>query len=121
MQGCKDIQKKIADFNNGRLSLKDEESFVRHLEQCADCQEELEIYYIVSYGLSEDEALVMPPKYQKLLDSFDFKGLVDLRLKDCMGRIEKIRVLERASMLCLAFADICMALVCIILLILRYC
>ena len=54
MDNCKQIQKMIKDYDKGNLSLKQEEQFIQHILNCEDCKEELEIYYIVSYGLDED-------------------------------------------------------------------
>ena len=54
MNACKNYQKMIKDYDEGRLSLKQEEKFINHIIHCNDCKEELEIYYIVSYGLDEN-------------------------------------------------------------------
>ena len=54
MDNCKEIQSRIESFEHGNLSLKDEEAFTNHILKCADCREEMEIYYIISYGLDDD-------------------------------------------------------------------
>ena len=46
MNACKNYQKMIKDYDEGRLSLKQEEKFINHIIHCNDCKEELEIYYI---------------------------------------------------------------------------
>lgn len=121
MQDCKNIQKNIVPFTMGTLSLKDEEKFIKHLEDCADCREELEIHYIVAYGLTEDdEERMIQPKYRDLLERFDFKGLVDLKLQDSRNKIEKVKYISRMSMLSVALTNICMILAWIIRIILRY-
>lgn len=51
MNACKNYQKMIKDYDEGRLSLKQEEKFINHIIHCNDCKEELEIYYIVSSGI----------------------------------------------------------------------
>lgn len=55
MADCKKVQKMIGKFDHGQLDIKQEEFFIQHVESCKDCREEFEIYYIVAYGLSEDE------------------------------------------------------------------
>ena len=54
MDNCKEIQSRIESFEHGNLSLKDEEAFTNHILNCADCREEMEIYYIILYGLEDD-------------------------------------------------------------------
>ena len=54
MDNCKEIQSRIESFEHGNLSLKDEEAFTNHILNCADCREEMEIYYIILYGFVVD-------------------------------------------------------------------
>lgn len=54
MNVCKNYQNMIKDYDEGKLSLKQEERFIKHIMGCDDCKEELEIYYIVTYGLDEN-------------------------------------------------------------------
>ena len=66
MADCKKVQKMIGKFDHGQLDIKQEEFFIQHVESCKDCREEFEIYYIVAYGLSEDENTAAVAKcYQK--------------------------------------------------------
>ena len=48
----------IKDYDEGKLSLKQEERFIKHIMGCDDCKEELEIYYIVTYGLGRAEIII---------------------------------------------------------------
>lgn len=83
MDNCKEIQCRIESFEHGNLSLKNEEAFTNHILNCADCREEMEIYYIISYGLDDDNEKKMEnSKYSDYLDAFDFTGLVEQKLKD---------------------------------------
>ena len=54
MDNCKEIQNMIDSFEHGNLSLKNEEVFTHHILNCNDCREEMEIYYIILYGLDDD-------------------------------------------------------------------
>ena len=75
-------KKMIKDYDEGRLSLKQEEKFINHIIHCNDCKEELEIYYIVSYGLDENyDENKIPDDIKNCIDSYDFKTLVELKLK----------------------------------------
>lgn len=83
MDNCKEIQSRIESFEHGNLSLKDEEAFTNHILNCADCREEMEIYYIILYGLEDDsEKRTENSRYSAYLDAFDFTGLVEQKLKD---------------------------------------
>ena len=82
MDNCKEIQSRIESFEHGNLSLKDEEAFTNHILNCADCREEMEIYYIILYGLEDDnEKRTENSRYSAYLDAFDFTGLVEQKLK----------------------------------------
>ena len=121
MIDCKKIQKMIVPFSKGELTLKAEEMFVKHLEQCQDCREEFEIYYIVAYGLSEDENTAVVAKcYQKLVEQYDFKGLVELKLKNSRAKLEKLKSWNRFVRLCWYVANLCMLLTLILWIIIRY-
>lgn len=77
---CKSIQKKIPDFSEGKLSAKDDLEFINHVAECKDCHEELEIYYMLQYGISDEEP-----------ETYDFVKLVDLRLDNRFDEIMKMR------------------------------
>ena len=44
---CKDAIGKINPFLHGELSPEDTEALLKHIDNCASCKEELEIYYTV--------------------------------------------------------------------------
>ncbi|MGN0335345.1 MAG: anti-sigma factor [Lachnospiraceae bacterium] len=59
---CKEVQKMVIPYINQELSDDELRRFVYHIENCAECREELEIYYIVYKGLmqlDENENLSM--------------------------------------------------------------
>lgn len=121
MEDCKTIQKMIVPFEMDKLSLKEEEMFIHHLENCEDCKEEFEIHYIISYGLSDDEeALNIQPQYRQLLTSYDFKGLVDLKIRNSEKKIERIRRWKEAMNLCWIGSNFCLVAVLLVYFIVRY-
>ena len=127
---CKNIQKLIEDFDYSRLSFKTNEEFVNHVSQCNDCKEELEIYYIVKYGLSED--VIIPNQihanknkqskneFGHLLDTLDFEGIVDLKLKYELESIKKIKQLRRYCTYSLLTTNYIMLMVILIWFIIKY-
>lgn len=54
---CKEIQKQYIPFIDDKLSVKELEAFLQHMEECQDCREEYDIYYTMIMGtryLEED-------------------------------------------------------------------
>ncbi|MBB5263809.1 hypothetical protein HNP82_000907 [Catenibacillus scindens] len=63
---CREAQALIVPFIEGKLTDEQTETFIQHIENCTDCYDELEVYYIVMVGvkqLDEDEHMLV-----------DFKG-----------------------------------------------
>ena len=47
------IHSMLSDYHLGLLSPEEAEEVRRHLAECADCREELEIYFTVDYGIRQ--------------------------------------------------------------------
>ena len=63
---CREAQALIVPFIEGELTDEQTEAFIQHIENCTDCYDELEVYYIVMVGvkqLDEEEHMLV-----------DFKG-----------------------------------------------
>ena len=121
MNACKNYQKMIKDYDEGRLSLKQEEKFINHIIHCNDCKEELEIYYIVSYGLDENyDENKIPDDIKNCIDSYDFKTLVELKLKKSIEQCKMTRQLNHDMKLMHAFINIIMVLMFIVCIIIRF-
>lgn len=50
---CLDFQGMMIPYINGELSDKQKEQFMEHIGGCADCKEELEIYYIILTSIKQ--------------------------------------------------------------------
>ena len=121
MNACKNYQKMIKDYDEGRLSLKQEEKFINHIIHCNDCKEELEIYYIVSYGLDENyDENKIPDDIKNCIDSYDFKTLVELKLKKSIEQCKMTRQWHHDMKLMHAFINIIMVLMFIVCIIIRF-
>lgn len=121
MDECKKIQNMIVSFELGTLSMHDEERFINHVSKCKDCKEEVEIYYIITYGLEEDDKTVkLDEKYRKMLDLYDFTGLVEAKLKNSFAKIEAIKKHERFFRILLFLCNVCMILTFLIYIIIKY-
>lgn len=53
---CKEEEKMIPAFLQDELDSRELEQFVRHIEECPECMEELSIQFLVSEGLERLEA-----------------------------------------------------------------
>ena len=121
MNGCKDYQKMIKDYDDGRLSLKQEERFIKHIMNCDDCKEELEIYYIVSYGLDENyDAGRIPEDIRNCIDSYDFKTLVDLKLKNSIEQCRQLREWNHNMRIMYAVMNMLMIMMVVVCAIIRF-
>lgn len=121
MNACKNYQKMIKDYDEGRLSLKQEEKFINHIIHCNDCKEELEIYYIVSYGLDENyDENKIPDDIKNCIDSYDFKTLVELKLKKSIEQCKMPRQWNHDMKMMHAFINIIMVLMFIVCIIIRF-
>lgn len=52
---CKEFEMMIPDFIERRLDFRALERFSRHMEQCADCREELTIQFLITEGIQRLE------------------------------------------------------------------
>lgn len=50
---CKEWQKMIPGFLDNSLENQELEGFIKHVQTCEDCYEELEIMFMLSIGLQE--------------------------------------------------------------------
>ncbi len=51
---CSEFQKIIPDIVKGEVPDEKLCEILEHIEECPDCKDELEIYYVLNYGLSDD-------------------------------------------------------------------
>lgn len=48
---CKEVQKRYIPFIDDKLSVKDLDEFLHHMNTCQDCREEYHIYYTMIMGI----------------------------------------------------------------------
>lgn len=70
---CQEAQRLVMPYIQDELTDKELEDFLEHVETCPVCQEELEIYFMVSLGLRQlDEgsgSFNMKQKMEEALDA----------------------------------------------------
>ena len=121
MNVCKNYQNMIKDYDEGKLSLKQAERVIKHIMGCDDCKEELEIYYIVTYGLDENyDVKKLPDDIKSCIDSYDFKTLVDLKLRNSVEQCRQVRQWNHNMRIMYAVIDAIMLLMILVCIIIRF-
>lgn len=71
---CANAQLKIISFIKRTMPEEEMAEFLEHIDECEDCRNELEIYYMLYVGYNSMEAFDEP-------DSYDLKGQLERELK----------------------------------------
>ena len=94
---CNEINKMIQSFLNNKLNYQQAEPFLRHLENCTVCMEELEIQYLLEVGM------------KRLEDGGDFnlKTEINDKIKLTRQKIRRYKLLSHVQrfleLICLLF------------------
>lgn len=120
MSKCKYFQNLIPEFEQEQLSLKSREQFIKHIENCKDCKEEFEIYYLIEYGLNDTTIHSNNMKYKPYIDVLDFKAVVEKKLSDAKQDIKDIKSMNKFMNLCLFSVEAVMILTVIIIIIILF-
>ena len=51
---CRDFQKNIPGIIKKSIPVEDMAELIEHVENCKDCYDELETYYVIQYGLEDN-------------------------------------------------------------------
>ena len=90
---CKEEEKLIPAFLQDELDSKAMEEFIKHIENCPECNEELSIQFLVSEGLERLEAG----------NNFNLQNALLMRLEDARHQV-KVRHGLQYTLLCLEVA-----------------
>ena len=101
---CKDAVRLIPLFLDDDLDNKDLSEFLKHIDNCEECREELTIQFLVKEGMHRLESG----------NTFNLKVELDYMLKDARKRLKTRKSLVHTSMF-LQIAVVLMAAVTIIL------
>lgn len=81
---CSVIQKQIEPYILGELDGNELESFIRHIEICNECYEELEIHYTIAMALQQYD--------NKPEGSYDISRMLMKNLEDSARYIRKQKI-----------------------------
>lgn len=99
---CKQVQKRIIDFINDDMDVKELGAFLEHLEYCDECKEEYDVYYTLIMGM-------------RLLDSDNLNGKTKIDSKDRIDSAKSYLVRCRIVLLekIILFIFICIGIILI--------
>lgn len=83
---CEEAHQRFEDFLNDRLSVNETDEFIRHIDGCKDCFDELEVYYMVRTAtgeLSEDD-----------LESYDLTHILSDKLENRRKYVRRWQILR---------------------------
>ena len=84
---CQEAERMVTPYINDNLSGEEVDAF-HHLETCKNCQEELEIYFMVDVGLKQ---------LDRDSGAFDIAGALKERIEDSYARVGRLRTLKTLS------------------------
>ena len=50
---CEEAERLVMPYINGSITDEELEGFIKHIEHCPECREELEIYFTVDVGIRQ--------------------------------------------------------------------
>ena len=82
---CRDAQRLVTPYINGSITDQELEEFLKHIDSCPDCREELEIYFTVDVGIRQlDEGT----------GTYNIKGALETALALSRQRLRSLHLLK---------------------------
>lgn len=78
---CKEAERMVTPYINDELDGDELQAFLAHLENCSNCQEELEIYFMVDAGLKQ---------LDNASGTFDIIGSLQRRIEESYYRVRRM-------------------------------
>ncbi len=84
---CREAERLVMPYINGELTDAELAEFLKHIDTCEDCREELEIYFTVDVGIRQlDEGT----------GTYNIKGALETALELSRQRIHTLELLRTA-------------------------
>ena len=84
---CREAERLVMPYINGELTDAELAEFLKHIDTCEDCREELEIYFTVDVGIRQlDEGT----------GTYNIKGALETALEISRQRIHTLYLLHTA-------------------------
>ena len=89
---CRQAEALITPYIQDKLTTKELEEFLMHIENCKSCYEELEIYYTLLIGLQKLES--GGNDSEKEMDRYDFKNELNRNLAARKQKVNQMRTFK---------------------------
>ena len=91
---CREYEGQVQDFLRGQLSDEDAMQFINHVQNCARCYDELEIYFSIfrGIGMSNEEELIEDDAFELDGTKEDLTILLEQMLREIKKRKMKIQL-----------------------------
>ncbi|MCR5370668.1 MAG: zf-HC2 domain-containing protein [Clostridium sp.] len=89
---CSEAERKVIPYIRDELGIDELSAFLRHVDSCPSCREELEIYYMVGVGLRQLES-----DSGAAFGASDIVGKLRRRLEESHRRVRRFFVLRVLS------------------------
>ena len=84
---CEEAERLVMPYINGNITDQELEGFLKHIDHCPECREELEIYFTVDVGIRQlDEGS----------GTYNIKGALETALELSRQRIHSLDILRTA-------------------------
>ena len=84
---CKEAERLVMPYINGELTEEELKDFLEHTQSCADCMEELEIYFTIEAGIMQLDSET---------GNYNIKGALDAAMEQSRQRLQAIRLIKIA-------------------------
>lgn len=84
---CKEAERLVIPYINGQLTDEELEEFLKHTKSCADCMEELEIYFTIEAGIMQLDSET---------GNYNIKGALEAALEQSRQRLQLIQLIKIA-------------------------
>lgn len=82
---CREFQTLIPKIVNNEIPDSELDKVINHVTNCKDCYDEMEIYYVLQYGLSDSDN-----------NDMDFVGQLNDKIRHMKGRARHFEFLNSA-------------------------
>ena len=81
---CRDFQKKIPNIITKNIPVSEFNYIIEHVENCKECYDELEIHYVLQYGLGDDDENI----------SMDFRCQLENNIREMKRKLNRYEMMR---------------------------
>ena len=97
---CQEASGKFDPFLENRLNVRETAAFIKHIENCPECRDELEVRYMVRYTADNFRS----PKMSEDEESYDLRHLLEDKIKERKRFVGKQHLVSLSILLLIILA-----------------